>query len=97
MKSNLFDLPGSYDHFPRRQRASGLSEWNAVTHRASDRFVALSVFKVDLIKNYFISTGSRLGNEDIPRRGVQYRSHFMPSVLRFFFLFALVVPSYLQE
>lgn len=42
---------------------SGLSEWNAVTHRAPDRFVGLSVFKVDLIKNYFISMASRLGNE----------------------------------
>lgn len=42
---------------------SGLSEWNAATHRAPDRFVGLSVFKVDLMKSYFISNGNRLGNE----------------------------------
>lgn len=34
-----------------------------ITHNAPDRFVGLSVFKVDLIENHFISMGSMLGND----------------------------------
>lgn len=80
MKSNLFDLPRSYEHFPCKQRTSGLSQWNAVTHGAPDRFIRLSVFKVALIKKSF-RFQQRAGWEMRDRntyilQGVQYRLYF---------------------
>lgn len=62
MKSYLFDLPGSYGRFPYSRGTSGLSDRNAVTHAAPDRFIGLSGFEGDQIKNDLIFTRSRLGN-----------------------------------